>query len=305
MKFTRKKLAIIYNPKGGSAKSAKVAELKRLFEAQGLEVILLTTTPEPGSAMKLAQEAAAMGVEVVVPFGGDGTVCQVAEGLFGTDTVLAVYPGGTGNLFARSFYANPKPKQFVSMVMSGQPQAVDMVRLEYDDLSGVHHVQHQLVALGLGKVSDAISGASPFFKQLFGKLTYVVRVTLACLRPGAQKFEIVTPDAQLNDEASAVFVLNVTPPLMSSLSRGVNASDGLLDVVLIRGVNTWQLIKAAMCLVFGNPELSSHYRRIRTPEVTIKSSVPVTPNIDGDPGSPTKSLKLTSVKAAVRMILSH
>lgn len=305
MNFLRKKIAIVYNPKGGSAKEATVTELKRLFESRGFSVQLLTTTPEPGSATHLAAQAASEGVEVLVPFGGDGTVCQAAEGLMGTDTAIAVFPGGTGNLFARSFYANPLPESFVSMVTSGQPQAIDMVRLEYEDTEGVNHVQHQLVALGLGKVSDAISEASPFFKRWFGKLTYVVRVTLACLKPGARKFHLATPESELTSQAAALFVLNVTPPLMSGLSRGVNASDGLLDVVVIRGVNTWQLIKSAACLAFGQPERSRHYHRFRTRELQVSSDRAVTPNIDGDPGKPTRRLTVRAVPAAVKMILSH
>lgn len=305
MHFNRKTIAIVFNPKGGSAKSNTVNKLAELFRAEGLSVSLLTTTPEPGSATRLARQAAQDGVELVVPFGGDGTVCQVAEGLVGTQAVMAVYPGGTGNLFARSFYAVPTPKHFVSMVMTGNPQAVDMMRLEYTDLDGVAHVQHQLVALGLGKISDAISDASPLYKNRFKKVSYVIGVSFACLKPMAQKFDIRTPGSTFDGVASALMVFNVTPPVMSGLSRGCNAADGMLDVVIIRGTNTWHLLKSIACLVFGKPERSSHYFRFRTSELTVNATLPVKPNIDGDPGKPTRTLKVSAVPGAVRMILSH
>ncbi len=119
------------------------------------------------------------------------------------------------------------------------------------------------------------------------------------------RFRLTTKDKVVDNDAAVVFVLNVTPPMMSALSRGANASDGLLDVVVINGVNTWQLIKFAAAMSFGKPENSKHYYRFRTDEVTIESSGPVIPNIDGDSGKPTQSLRVTNVKGAIKAILSY
>lgn len=299
------KLTIVFNPKGGSAKVNTVTEIAQMFRNLRVETNVVHTTAEAGSATHLAKSAALSGADVVIPFGGDGTVRQVAQGLVGTDATLAVFPGGTGNLFARSFYANPTAKQFVAMVMAGNSQPIDMVRLEYKGEDGVEHCEYQLVALGLGKVSDAISDASPFYKRIFGKLVYAFNISIASLKPEALTFRLKTKDAVLEDDAAAVFVLNVTPPMMSALSRGVNASDGLLDVVVLKGTNTWHLIRFGFSMAFGQPEHSSHYHRFRTEEVLIESSGLVKPNIDGDPGEMTRSLKVTNAKGALKVILSH
>lgn len=300
-----RKITIVFNPKGGSAKVNTVTKLAQIFRSLGIETTVVHTTAEPGSATKLARQAALDGANVVVPFGGDGTVRAVAEGLIGTEAVLAVYPGGTGNLFARSFYANPTVEQFADMVVNGNAQSVDMVKLVYKDAAGQEHTQYQLVALGLGKVSDAISEANPFFKRIFGKLAYVARVMRACLSPDALRFRLTSNGKVQENSAAAVFVLNVTPPMISALSRGVSASDGLLDVVVISGVNTWQLIGFACAMSFGRPEGSRHYRKFRTEELSIESSGPVIPNIDGDSGKPTQSLRVTNVKGAIKAILSY
>lgn len=59
-------------------------------------------TNRRGHATRFAQDAARRGIDVVVSFGGDGTLNEVATGIAGTDTALAVLPGGSTNVFART-----------------------------------------------------------------------------------------------------------------------------------------------------------------------------------------------------------
>lgn len=59
-------------------------------------------TTNQGHAIGVAREAAADGIEIVAAMGGDGTVNEVANGLAGTDSALAIIPAGLANVFARS-----------------------------------------------------------------------------------------------------------------------------------------------------------------------------------------------------------
>ena len=62
----------------------------------------LVETNRRNHATRLAQGAAAEGVDVVVVLGGDGTVNEVANGLAESRTAMAVLPGGSTNVFART-----------------------------------------------------------------------------------------------------------------------------------------------------------------------------------------------------------
>lgn len=62
----------------------------------------MVETNRRGHATRFAQDAASRGVDVVVAFGGDGTLNEVANGLAGTDTAMAPLPGGSTNVFARA-----------------------------------------------------------------------------------------------------------------------------------------------------------------------------------------------------------
>src|SRR6201995_5912452 len=52
-------------------------------------------------ATELSREAAGEGYDVVVAFGGDGTVNEAANGLAGSDTPLCCLPGGRANVYCR------------------------------------------------------------------------------------------------------------------------------------------------------------------------------------------------------------
>ena len=63
--------------------------------------VRLIATQRRDHASKLARSAAGDGADAVVVLGGDGTLNEAANGLAGSDTALAVLPGGSTNVFAR------------------------------------------------------------------------------------------------------------------------------------------------------------------------------------------------------------
>ena len=64
--------------------------------------VTISETNRRGHATRFAQDAATRGVDVVIGFGGDGTLNEVATGIAGTETALGVLPGGSTNVFART-----------------------------------------------------------------------------------------------------------------------------------------------------------------------------------------------------------
>ena len=63
--------------------------------------IQVQPTKFKGHATELAKQAALAGCQLVLAAGGDGTLGEVANGLAGTDTMMAPLPVGTANSFAK------------------------------------------------------------------------------------------------------------------------------------------------------------------------------------------------------------
>ena len=92
-------MLIIVNPYATTVsdrlRNLVVLALQGRFEVDALD------TAAPGHATELCREAAHDGYDVVVAFGGDGTVNEAANGLLGSPTPLCCLPGGSANVFAK------------------------------------------------------------------------------------------------------------------------------------------------------------------------------------------------------------
>ena len=91
-----------------------VAVHQRLSERHEVQVV---ETNRRGHATRFAQDAAERGIDVVVAYGGDGTLNEVATGLATTNTALAVLPGGSTNVFARTLGMPNDALQAVELIV--------------------------------------------------------------------------------------------------------------------------------------------------------------------------------------------
>lgn len=87
-------------------------------------------TNEPGEATDVARMGIESGFTHIVAVGGDGTVNEVANGLVGTDAILAVIPAGTGNDFIRMTGIPSDYKQAVRLLVNGHERSMDLGQVD-------------------------------------------------------------------------------------------------------------------------------------------------------------------------------
>jgi diacylglycerol kinase family enzyme len=95
----KKRMLIIVNPYASTV-SDNLRHLVVHALQGGFEVDAVDTEAR-GHATELCREAAHEGYDVVVAFGGDGTVNEAANGLIGSPTPLTCLPGGSANVFGK------------------------------------------------------------------------------------------------------------------------------------------------------------------------------------------------------------
>jgi diacylglycerol kinase family enzyme len=95
----RRRMLIIVNPYASTV-SDRLRHLV-VYALQGRFEVDAVDTQTRGHAVELCREAAHEGYDVVVAFGGDGTVNEAANGLLGSPTPLCCLPGGSANVFGK------------------------------------------------------------------------------------------------------------------------------------------------------------------------------------------------------------
>ncbi|MBD3872324.1 MAG: hypothetical protein IFK91_05320 [Acidobacteria bacterium] len=181
-------MRIIVNPAaaGGRLGREWSATAERLAE-WGLSAPVVFTEA-PGHATDLAAAAIAEGVGRIVVAGGDGTVCEVAQGLHRAGGgELAILPLGTGNDSARTLGVPAELEEAARAAVGGRCRPVDLIRI------GDRVV---LNAIGVGLTGD-INDRAAKIKWVRGFVVYLMAALSALFRYRTQRVRMVTEDRSL------------------------------------------------------------------------------------------------------------
>jgi diacylglycerol kinase family enzyme len=127
----RKRMLIIVNPYATTVSD----RLKNLvvYALRGSYHVDAIDTEARDHATELCRQAAGEGYDVVVAFGGDGTVNEAANGLVGSDTPLCCLPGGRTNVYCRMLGIPTDvvdaTEHLLRMVDDWNPRRVDLGRI--------------------------------------------------------------------------------------------------------------------------------------------------------------------------------
>ena len=96
----KKRMLIIVNPYATTV-SDRLRNLV-VYALQGRYEVEAVSTEAQNHATEIGREVRDHGYDVVVAFGGDGTLNEVANGLAGTDVPVSMLPGGSTNVVCRT-----------------------------------------------------------------------------------------------------------------------------------------------------------------------------------------------------------
>lgn len=141
---------IIYNPRAGRRREQRMREVaaaQRILLEAGFEAELQQTRG-PGTAAVIAREALAAGKQLIVCCGGDGTINEVANGMAGSQTPLAILPGGTANILAKELGIPWEIPAAARLIARSTPRRIALGRI-------------QSCATGAARYFVCVGGAGP------------------------------------------------------------------------------------------------------------------------------------------------
>ena len=301
------KLALIVNPVASSVTArTRVVVQKALAADHDLQII---ETTRSNHATRLAHQLHREGVDVIIPFGGDGTVNEVANGLLGTTTAVAPLPGGSTNVFARAIgYPNDAVQAAVAILESLAVGSITSASL--GSANGRAFVFH--VGVGFdAAVVDRVERRGPL-KRYAGHAWFVWSAlrTWSSAERRTLRFSLNADDGRRIDHAQIAVALNVNPytylgnqPL--DLAPEVNLSTPL-SLVALESVRAAKLVPAAATALRSTTGLPDGNGMHHWPEVygaTLTSDRAFPFQIDGEPQKPVTSLRLEHLPDALRVVV--
>lgn len=268
---------LIYNPTAGQRdRRAQMRTLAELMKARGLELIN-APTGGPGHATEIVRSYLPRGgLDVVAVCGGDGTISEAACGLAGSDTPLAVLPGGTSNVLVRELSIPLDLEKATDLLFEGVPRPVRMM---------LANERPFLLWAGVGLDARIMGRMLPTLKRWLGRTGIFVTVAREFFRYEFPRLE-VTVDGIVHEATFAV-VCNATRYAGDWIIAPEASLDSEeMDVLLFSGRSRWKFFSLFRQIQLGK---SGHLKRgfakvVRGKNVTIRSleDYPVEVQIDGD-----------------------
>jgi diacylglycerol kinase family enzyme len=190
----KRRMLIIVNPYATTVsdrlRHLVVYALQGRFEVDALD------TEARGHATELCREAAHEGYDVVVAFGGDGTVNEAANGLLGSPTPLTCLPGGSANVFAKMLGIPGElvdaTEHLLALADDWRPRRVDLGVVNADGADGsIAEDRYFTFASGLGVDASVVErvDANPRLKARLGAYYF----TWVALRTFARRYLLRPP----------------------------------------------------------------------------------------------------------------
>lgn len=255
----KRKLLVIVNPYATTVSD----RLKNLviYALQGRFEVEVEATESQDHATEIGRDARDGGYDLVVAFGGDGTVNEVVNGLAGTDIPVTFLPGGNTNVVCRTLGIPndvvDATEHLLTLADDFQPRKIDL---------GMINDRYFVFSCGAGIDATVVErvDANPRLKSKAGPYFYSWHAVSGYLRQYMRnpiRLE-VTVDGEVHEGVTAL-TQNSDPFTYFSnqpvhVCENVEIDDGSLGMVLLKRANQFDVMSIIPRLLSSKLSAAKH-----------------------------------------------
>jgi len=271
--------AVIINPISGTggrpeAGRQRAEQAAAFLMHNGVDAEIFVTE-RGGHAHDLARAAVDRGTPLVIAWGGDGTVNEVASALAFREVAMAVIPSGSGNGLARELCVPVNAARAFAVAATGRQRVIDCGELDgrlFFNVAGLGldaRVAHEFAAHGLVRR---------------GFLRYLEVTARALFSYQPDEHTIVADGHVSRSRALIVAIANSRQYGNGALiAPQARIDDGKLDVVVVEARPVWQTLLQVPKLFNGGIATASGVLSVSAAHIEITSSRQVLYHVDGEP----------------------
>ncbi|HEU0019808.1 MAG TPA: diacylglycerol kinase family protein [Thermoleophilaceae bacterium] len=305
----KRRMLVIVNPYATTVsdrlRNLVVYALQARYDVEAVD------TERRDHATQICREAAGEGYDLVVAFGGDGTVNEAANGLLGSETPLSCLPGGATNVFHRTLGIPgdvvDATEHLLALADDFQPRKVDL---------GLVNGRAFVFSAGVGIDASVVErvDAHPRLKARFGPYYY----SWAAISTFNRRYLVKPPRMRVTvgDETldGVTVIVQNSDPFTYFGSRpirvceGAGLDSGSLSVGVLRKATPLELPTLIPRLLSGKAKTVSKHRQVAPfpgiPEVLVESADdrPLPIQVDGDYIGDEQSVRFSAAPAALTVV---
>ena len=266
---------LIYNPLSGGAIAVSARLLDVVAELQMLNILPEVYLVEKGSNLKsVVRDALRRRFDLMIVYGGDGTVDSVATALAGKRMALGVLPAGIQNNVALSLGIPVNLQRAAALLRSGRRVGVD---LGLATCQGKR--QPFLEACSVGLFSALFPAADDI---QHGNLARIGDLLATLVSSRAANISLgIDGETQIDTQGHVVLATNMPylgPHYPVTSQQSFN--DGYLDVLVFANLTKLELLENVVQTASGGAE-DARVHRFRARSVTVESDPAMPVMVDG------------------------
>lgn len=290
-----RRAGVVVNPVSGAAGrqagagSARADRARRALAALDVDADVIVTTG-PHQAAAIAADLVSRGAEVVIAWGGDGTINDAATPLIGTAIPLGIVRSGSGDGLGRTLGVPEDPDEAIRRAVSGASRAIDV---------GYLGGRHFLNIAGVG--FDAAVGQRFNAGGRRGQLGYVLRVFETVWTYRARRYR-VRLEHETSDSTRFVVAFANGREYGGNLTLAPDAdpADGWLDTVIVDDGSPLTQLWRMRRLAFGVRKPAKGVFRYRVREASVSGERLVC-HVDGETFEASGELAVRIAPGALRI----
>jgi diacylglycerol kinase (ATP) len=245
-------------------------------------------TERADHAREIAARASADGADLVIVWGGDGTVNEAGAGLRGSRTALGLVPAGSGNGLAGALGIAREPRAALAAALDGRTMRIDVGLLNGRPFFNV-------AGIGFDAHVAQLFNRRPRGRR--GRLPYVlIGVREGCRYAGAEyRVSLEGKPAGSSERLRALLIAFANGPeygMGMQIAPRARLDDGLLEATIVEDRPVLSRFMHARHLALGSIDRAPRMVQRSVRSATIESDAPIVYHVDGEPGVATGRVEI-------------
>jgi diacylglycerol kinase (ATP) len=294
-------IVAIINPISGTGADSSAAErridlVQSEARRRGLSADI-HLTERSGHARELAAASAAANVDLVIVWGGDGTINETGAALIGSNTTMGLVPAGSGNGLAAALGAPHDPLAALASAFDGQTRTIDaglMANRAFFNIAGIGF-DARIARL----FNDRGAGRR-------GPLPYIMIGLREGCRYGGAEYSV-----DLDGERRRLRALLIAFANGREYGSGARIAplaeldDGLLDAAIVEYRPLFSRFWDARHLAMGTAHRARSVSMKRVTRAVIETDGPMEFHVDGELGVAEHRIEVKILPAALKVRVAH